>query len=221
VRSVLRAALEGAGATVKACVSGDEALTAVIAFRPTLILLDFVMCDMDGRATWEALRICLTEASLALPPAVFLSARTNIADDVAALGAVGILAKPFNPATLVDELCRLLGSAPQAPNPTTNRLAGVAAEFHGSLPSTAEAIESLWREIRGQVWNRETATALLAKAHNLAGTAGLFDRKTLGAAAEDVERLLLTALKLECAPEGQEMQKLGIAVAALIAGCGQ
>ena len=221
VRSVLQAALEGAGATVQMCVSGDEALEAVIAFRPNLILLDFVMAGMNGRVTWEALRARLTAASIALPPVIFLTARPDIADEVAALGAVGILAKPFNPVNLVDELCRLLGSAPAVVAPPVNRLAGLAAEFQRGLPSTGDAVESLWSDLRGRGWQRDTAEALLSKAHSLAGTAGLFDRHALGLVAENAERLLLNALKLERAPGGSEMQKLGVAVAALIAGCRQ
>lgn len=93
----------------------------------------------------------------------------------------------------------------------------VAAEFQRSLPATAEAIESLWSGIRGRGWHRETAEALLSKAHSLAGSAGLFGRHTLGVAAEDAERLLLNALKLERAPDASEMQKLAAAVAGLIA----
>ncbi len=221
VRSVVQAALEGAGATLKICASGDEAITAVVAFRPSLVLLDFVMSGMDGRITWHALRARLNGASIALPAVIFLTAKRDMADEAAALGAIGVLAKPFNPATLVDELCRMLGNAPAGRTAPVNRLEGVSAEFQRSLPSTADAIESLWSDIRGRGWHHEAAEALRAKAHSLAGSAGLFGRHALGSVAEDAERLLLNALKLAHAPDGYELQKIGAVVAALITSCRQ
>jgi hypothetical protein len=59
----------------------------------------------------------------------------------------------------------------------------------------------------------------LAGAHSLAGSAGLFERHGLSAAAHTTERLFLNALKLERTPEPAEMQKMADAVTALIAAC--
>ena len=219
IRSVTQAVLETAGATVKVCASCEEALGVAVAFCPTLILLDFVMSGMDGRATWTALNARLIGAGVDLPPVIFVTARADVTADIAGLGAAGTLAKPFNPTMLAADICRILGGARASSDPAPARLAGVAADFHRSLPATSDIIEGLGSRLCQKGWQRETAEALLAKAHSLAGSAGLFNRHGLGDAAESAERLLLNALKLERLPEIYEVRKILEAVAALVGAC--
>lgn len=221
VREVVLAALAGAGITaVKACASGAEALAVVATVNPALVLLDFMMPDLDGLATWRAMREQLQAAGTPLPRVVFLTARhePGIFDGVP--DVAGVLAKPFNPATLTEDLAVLLGGAPtEAPTSSAARLKAVAAAFQRSLPSTAAEIESLGRSLEQGGWKITTAEALLAKAHSLAGAAGLFSRHGLGTAASDVEGLLLNYLKLDHAPGRAQLQTLSRAVADLIAAC--
>ena len=229
VATVALAVLSGAGASaVKVCASGEAAVTIAAVFRPQLILLDFVLPGMDGRATWQALETCLSP----LPPVIFLSARDDPAfyAEIASFNAAGVLAKPFDPTALVDDICHILQQSavtqsgakrrPQRePAAKARRLAAVAESFYRSLPMTASRIEASWDRVRAGGWQPDAVQFVLADAHSLAGSAGLFDCGALSAAAHEAERLLLNALKLARTPDALEMRNLVAAVTGLIASC--
>lgn len=93
--------------TVLLASSGTEALTIANEQTPDVILLDVMMPEMDGLATLVRLR----EQSLtACIPVIFLTAKiqTHEIDDYVALGAIGVITKPFDPMTLPDEIARLM-----------------------------------------------------------------------------------------------------------------
>jgi len=104
IQSVAKLALEMVGGfTVKLCGSGEEALREAAAFAPDLILLDVMMPGMDGPATLAALR---EQPALAAIPVVLMTARAQ-AEDVArylSLGALDVIAKPFDPMTLASQV---------------------------------------------------------------------------------------------------------------------
>jgi two-component system OmpR family response regulator len=84
---------------IRSCASGAEALAAIDGWRPDLILLDVMMPGMDGPTTLAKLRE--NPASVAIP-VVFITARTQTRERerFLALGAAGIIAKPFDPMQL-------------------------------------------------------------------------------------------------------------------------
>ena len=88
--------------------SGHRAVELAARERPEAILLDVMMPDMDGIATFEKLQ---TDDSTRDVPVVFLTASVQSADRarLEGLGAVGILPKPFDPLTLAESVARLLG----------------------------------------------------------------------------------------------------------------
>jgi CheY-like chemotaxis protein len=88
---------------VRACASGAEALDSLDEWRPDLVMLDVVMPDMDGPATLARMRA--TECGRHMP-VVFITARSRPEDveQLVALGAAGVIAKPFNPRTLADDV---------------------------------------------------------------------------------------------------------------------
>ena len=100
IRTVAAMALESLGGfVVGTCASGQEALARVSSSTPQLVLLDVIMPGMDGPATLSAMR---TRSGLAVVPVVFMTAKTE-PDEVArlrGLGAIGVIAKPFDPMTL-------------------------------------------------------------------------------------------------------------------------
>jgi len=91
------------GFTVQACSSGKEALEKAVAFQPDLILLDVMMPGMDGPETLKGLR---NFPELQATPVVFMTAKVQPQEvqGYIALGAVGVIAKPFDPMTLAQEL---------------------------------------------------------------------------------------------------------------------
>ncbi|MDJ0932810.1 MAG: response regulator [Breoghania sp.] len=88
---------------VEVCASGAEALSKVSDFRPEIILLDVMMPGMDGPETLERLRdIEATKET----PVVFITARTQAyeIERFLSLGAVGVIAKPFDPLSLAEQV---------------------------------------------------------------------------------------------------------------------
>ncbi|MCI0672691.1 MAG: response regulator [Myxococcaceae bacterium] len=86
---------------------GADALRAAASFRPDLILMDVLMPDMDGLATFDALR---AREETARTPVIFLTARVQ-RHEVAhylALGGAGVIFKPFDPMTLPAEIRRMV-----------------------------------------------------------------------------------------------------------------
>ncbi|MFC4350345.1 response regulator [Fodinicurvata halophila] len=104
IREIAALSLElDAGFTVKSCASGQEALEALPEFAPDMVLLDVMMPDMDGPATLERLRQ-LPEGRTV--PVVFITAKAQRqeVEYFLSLGAVGVIAKPFDPMTLADQV---------------------------------------------------------------------------------------------------------------------
>ncbi len=97
IRTVARFALEFVGGfEVAACASGEEALALAPGFSPQLLLLDVMMPGMDGPAVLAAMRLLPATAAT---PAVFMTAkvRSSEVERYRALGAVDVVAKPFDP----------------------------------------------------------------------------------------------------------------------------
>lgn len=91
---------------VMVCSSGVEGLRRIDDFAPDLVLLDVMMPEMDGFSVLRALRA--RPESVAVP-VVFLTARTQEADEYLALGADGVIGKPFEPGHLVEKLRGYVG----------------------------------------------------------------------------------------------------------------
>lgn len=91
------------GFIVEPCSSGREALDKAVAFAPDLVLLDVMMPGMDGPETLKALRQFPT---LQQTPVVFMTAKVQPQEvqEYLALGAVGVIAKPFDPMALTQQL---------------------------------------------------------------------------------------------------------------------
>lgn len=107
VRSVLQVALEVVGQyTVCSCESGAEALAQIEAFQPQLLILDVMMPNMDGPETLRRLR---ARGGLEHVATVFLTAKAypHEQERLRGLGVSGVLAKPFDPMTVSEELQRI------------------------------------------------------------------------------------------------------------------
>lgn len=107
ILQVAKLSLESVGGfTVATCGSGKGAVSQVGGIRPDLILLDAMMPEMDGPATLKELR---GNPLLALVPIIFMTARVQPTqlEEYIALGASGVITKPFDPMTLSAEVTRL------------------------------------------------------------------------------------------------------------------
>jgi len=112
IRTVAGMALEMVGGLkIQACESGAQALETVAAFAPQLVLLDVMMPGMNGPEVLEALR---QRADTATIPVIFLTAKVQEGEvaKLRALGALDVIAKPFDPMTLADTVRALWAARP-------------------------------------------------------------------------------------------------------------
>lgn len=111
IRTIGEMSLSAVGGwEVTSVASGVEALEVAAASAPDLILLDVMMPELDGPATLQKLR---DVPQLAHVPIVFLTAKVQRreVERYLELGAAGVIAKPFDPMTLPDQLRRLVEQA--------------------------------------------------------------------------------------------------------------
>jgi len=109
IRAIATIALERIGGwEVVAAASGGEALERAADGPWAAVLLDVMMPDLDGPSTLEALRAGPLGPEV---PVVFLTAKVQATDRawLEGLGAQGVIAKPFDPMTLGDDVGRLVG----------------------------------------------------------------------------------------------------------------
>ena len=109
VQLIARLSLKKAGFTVVTAGNGVEALDRVTDERPDVILLDWMMPDMDGYETCRRLKANPATSAI---PVIFLTARVQEAEvaRAIALGAVGCIGKPFDALALGTQVMELLGS---------------------------------------------------------------------------------------------------------------
>ena len=113
IQSVAQLALEAIGGfTVYLSASGADGLATAAREHPDLILLDVMMPGMDGPTTLAALR---ADPALAGIPVVFVTAKVQPTEvsHLTSLGALGVVAKPFDPMTLASTVTELWAGRPQ------------------------------------------------------------------------------------------------------------
>lgn len=108
IRSIVRMSLSHTGGMdVIQAASGVEGVRKAREERPHVILLDVMMPGMDGVATLAALR---AQPATVMTPVIFLTAKAGAheVERLTALGAAGVLVKPFDPRTLSDDVRALV-----------------------------------------------------------------------------------------------------------------
>jgi len=87
--------------------SGAEALRLAPLLKPDAILLDVMMPEMDGPTTFRALQ---SDPATSGIPVIFLTAKVQAADRrrFAELGVRSMIAKPFDPLRLAEEVASAL-----------------------------------------------------------------------------------------------------------------
>ncbi len=100
------------GFTISEATGGAEALAIIRESRPDLVVLDYMMPDMDGIDVCNAMR---ADPAIADIPVLMLTARTDLGIHEKALnaGATSFMNKPVKPQDLVAEASRLIEAARQ------------------------------------------------------------------------------------------------------------
>jgi two-component system OmpR family response regulator len=91
---------------VHVCDSGERAPQLMPRLRPQLVLLDVMMPGMDGTATLSRMR---ADPELARIPVVFMTAKAMPQEITRfrELGAAAVIAKPFDPMQLADQVFQI------------------------------------------------------------------------------------------------------------------
>jgi two-component system OmpR family response regulator len=91
------------GFEVRTAVSGEDGLSVAGPWQPDLVLLDVMMPGLDGPSTFARLREDPATRDI---PVVFMTAKVQQREvqRYLALGACGVIAKPFDPMTLSQQI---------------------------------------------------------------------------------------------------------------------
>ena len=112
IQRIVRMSLERIGKmTVEVVGDPTRAVEAITAFKPDLVMLDWMMPIMDGPAVLRKMR---EHAELKDLPVVFITAKASQRelDELRAMGAVGAISKPFSPKDLPGQLRAIWQSLP-------------------------------------------------------------------------------------------------------------
>jgi two-component system OmpR family response regulator len=104
IRKIVRLTLERVGKmTVEVVGDPLKAIEAIKAFKPELVMLDWMMPGMDGPTLFRKMKEVPEVSGL---PVVFITAKASQRelDELRALGAAGTISKPFSPRDLPDQL---------------------------------------------------------------------------------------------------------------------
>lgn len=96
-----------AGWDVLTASSGPQGIDTAQAEQPDVILLDVMMPDMDGIATFKALQ---AQAETEQIPVIFLTAKAQTSEkrQYNDLGISGVITKPFNSLDLPEQIAKIL-----------------------------------------------------------------------------------------------------------------
>ena len=104
IRSIAQIALEDIGGfKVHYCINGNDVLKVAQNIIPDLLLLDVMMPEMDGPTAFQELRKLPHYLHI---PVIFMTAKiqANEIEEYKALGAIAVIAKPFDPLLLAETI---------------------------------------------------------------------------------------------------------------------
>jgi CheY-like chemotaxis protein len=112
IQRIVRMSLERIGKmTVEVVSDPNAAIAAITAFKPDLVMLDWMMPGMDGPTLFRKMKQLPELAAL---PVVFITAKATQRDmdELLTLGAAGTISKPFAPKELPEQLRAIWAKLP-------------------------------------------------------------------------------------------------------------
>jgi two-component system, OmpR family, response regulator len=112
IQKIVRMSLERVGKmTVEVVGDPLRAIEAIKAFKPELVMLDWMMPGMDGPTLFRKMKELPEVREL---PVVFITAKASQSelDELRALGAAGTISKPFSPRDLPEQLRAIWSKLP-------------------------------------------------------------------------------------------------------------
>jgi CheY-like chemotaxis protein len=177
---------------IRSCASGADALNASGAWPPDIILLDVMMPFMDGPTTLKHLR----ERPLTRGTAVaFMTARAQAREieGFMSLGAVGVIAKPFDPMTLAQSVRTLVP-------PAKASLATLRNGFLRRAQHDAAALAPYRIALAPDGHSVPALEQIRTIAHGLSGAGGIYGFPAIGDKAATLAASVDAVLAAEAAP---------------------
>jgi two-component system OmpR family response regulator len=112
IQRIVRMSLERIGKmTVEVVGDPTKAIDVINAFKPDLVMLDWMMPVMDGPTLFRQMKARPETSGL---PVVFITAKAaqRDLDELMGLGAVGAISKPFSPKDLPEQLRAIWSKLP-------------------------------------------------------------------------------------------------------------
>jgi two-component system OmpR family response regulator len=164
---------------IRSCESGAEGLEVAAAWNPDIILLDVMMPTMDGPATLAALRENPKTSGI---PVIFMTARAQARelDRFRSLGALGVIAKPFDPLTLAASVRDYLP-------PVADPLDELRANFLQRVTRDIAALSEDCAALKDKTRQPNTLDRIMRTAHGLSGAGGIFGFTEISDAAAALE----------------------------------
>jgi CheY-like chemotaxis protein len=185
------------GLSVHTATSGEQAIDLAYELRPDLVLMDVMMPGLDGPSTLKRLR---AHALLENIPVIFITAKALPAEvaHFLKLGAIGVIAKPFDPLKLCDNLFAVWKTSSCA----TREINGTRAGQARMRRQIASMTESFLQRIRNDVirlttvmesarhGDRSALKELEVIAHSIHGAGAMFGFLSISDAGAAIELLV-------------------------------
>lgn len=190
IRTIAELSLSQVGGwKVTLACSGVQAIELAGKHKPDLILLDVMMPEMDGVATFQALANREDTREI---PVIFMTARVQSQERerYVGLGAAGVIAKPFDPMRLPDDIRGILAQPVEQRG--RNRLAALRRRYAEGLASKLDGLRgAIEHAYEAEPSSRKTAIEAAHRiAHTLHGTAGTYGHAEVSRAMADIEAAL-------------------------------
>lgn len=223
ILAVVRTTLRARGDfEVEVCVCGQDALEVAPRFAPDLILLDVMMPGIDGPMTLKALQ---ADPRTSSTPVVFMTAKVMPQETARylSLGAVAVIAKPFDQRTLVDEIEVIWGGRVSTRSAWTHNpeMEALLEAYAATLPEKVDEIARAWRAVEDAGGTAELAQKVHSLVHRLAGTAATYGYSTLGNAASQLEEAVKTYLRTGAQLTCERRKRMGSLIDALVETSGK
>lgn len=202
IRQIVQMALGLApGLSIHTGDSGENALSLARTLRPDLVLLDVMMPGLDGPGTLTRMR---SDPALAQIPVVFMTAKA-MPQEVARfreLGAAGVIAKPFDPMKLAQQVFAIWETIPAGAT-TTDSSSGeaelreqVKALGEKFLLRTADQVVTLRAHVASlRSGDKDVLVGMQELAHKIHGSGAMFGFAALSDRAGEIERLIAAAAR--------------------------
>jgi two-component system OmpR family response regulator len=166
---------------VMSVASGEEALAAMPAWAPELIILDVKLPGLDGPAVLARLQ---KNPETEIIPVIFITALIPAAERerLLALGAAAVIAKPFYPVKLAETVRRHM---------LTIRLATAGYNFSQRLRGDAATLAAFRDKLRKGADSTFVPDEFQSFVHKLAGAAGIFNYPAVSTQAASLEEAII------------------------------